>query len=54
MVDLYNPTALSGQLLYSKQDLAKGTHTLRIRLTGTRNAASTGFTFDFDAFRIYR
>ncbi len=54
MVDLYNPTAISGQLLYSKRDLAKGTHTLKIRLTGTRNAASTGNTFDFDAFRIYR
>lgn len=49
-VDEYSATALHQQELYTKSDLASGTHTIKIVCKGTKNASSTGFYVDVDYF----
>lgn len=41
MVDLYSATRFDNTLLYSKTGLTNANHTLKIRLTGTKNASAT-------------
>ena len=43
LVDLYAPTRSDNELLFSSTVLPAGAaHTLRVRVTGTKNSASTG------------
>ncbi len=42
MVDAYAATRSEQQLLYTSPTLTNATHTLKVRITGTKNAASTG------------
>jgi O-glycosyl hydrolase len=42
LVDFYRPSRVDNVLVWSSPMLAPGAHTLKVRVTGTRNAASTG------------
>jgi len=42
-VDLYSATRQGNQLVYTSPTVASGTHTLKVRVTGTRNASSAGY-----------
>ena len=42
MIDLYRTTKTGDVLLWTSPIMPRGSHTLRIRVTGTRNPASTG------------
>jgi len=42
MVDLYSATRLDNTLLYTSPALASGDHTMKIRLTGNKNASAVG------------
>jgi len=50
-VDLYGSFAFK-QRVWSSGTIAEGTHTLRIDYTGTKNAASSGYTIGVDAFDV--
>jgi hypothetical protein len=53
-VDLYAPSATKKRIAWvSSAPLSTGTHTLEIRVTGTRNAAATSTRVDVDAFLIW-
>lgn len=41
-VDFYSPTRVDQALVYTSPPLAAGTHTVTVRVTGTRNTNSTG------------
>ena len=41
-VDLYSATRQGNQLVYTSPTLASGAHTLKVRVTGTKNASSSG------------
>jgi hypothetical protein len=49
-VDLYNASMLTDQLLFESEALAAGPHTLKVRVKGTKNAASSGTEVIVDAF----
>lgn len=51
-VDLYSALLLTRFLVYEKVGLSAGTHTIKIVLRSDKNAASTGYNFYFDAFKI--
>jgi hypothetical protein len=51
-VDLYRATASWGVVGRSFSGLASGSHTISVRVLGTRNALSTGKTAVVDAFRV--
>ncbi len=54
-VDLYSSTALSRKVLYSANGLNPSvSHTLEIKVLGTKNASSTGTRVDVDAFVVLR
>jgi len=53
-VSQYSPTTAYRQTVWSATGLAAGTHTLVIRVTGTREAASSGNTIVLDAFSTER
>lgn len=42
IVDLYSASRQGDQLVYTSPVLASGTHTLKVRVTGAKNASSTG------------
>lgn len=42
-VDFYSATSVGNKLVYTSPALTPGSHTLRIRVTGTKNAASSGY-----------
>ena len=42
MVDAYATSRLDQQLLYTTPTLSNATHTIKVRITGTKNPASTG------------
>jgi hypothetical protein len=50
-VDLYSPTIVKKRVVWA-HGLDAGTHTLRVSVSGTRNAASTANRIDVDAFLI--
>jgi hypothetical protein len=56
MVDLYAATTVNGSQMVYSAGLTQGNHTIRLRLTNTRNVASTGSPFAYsmahDAFKI--
>lgn len=54
IIDLYAPTSRTRQLVFARNGLATGPHTLRIIALGTKNGASTGTRVDLDAVVILR
>src|SRR5262249_26938798 len=52
MVDLYSPNPLGDVLVYTSAALSAGTHTLKVRNTGTHDANSTGTFITIDRFNI--
>ncbi len=54
-VDLYSASGTSRTVVFSKAGLDPSvTHTLKVRVLGTKNAASTGEGVDVDAFVVLR
>jgi beta-galactosidase GanA len=51
-VDGYGPSKVNQQVFYAADGLADGPHTLRIVVTGTRNAAATGTFVVVDAVDV--
>jgi N-acetylmuramoyl-L-alanine amidase len=51
-VDLYSPTAVYQQRVYSRSGLGDGGHTLTIVCSGTKNDASSGYLVNVDALEI--
>ena len=49
-IDLYASTTQTARVVWSSGTIAGGSHSVRIRLTGTKNALSTGVRVDIDAF----
>lgn len=52
-VDQYASSSVSQQQLYMKAGLAAGQHTIKVVCRGTKNAASSGYYIDADAFSYY-
>jgi hypothetical protein len=52
LVDLYSPTPASRQDVFTTSFGANETHTIRVRVTGTMNPASTGISVQSDGFRV--
>lgn len=52
MVDTYNATNLKQQSKYASPVLMQGLHTVKLRVTGTKNAAATGAYVVHDAWRV--
>jgi O-glycosyl hydrolase len=52
VVDLYSSTRVDNVLLYTSPTVASGTHTLKIRVTGTKNAAATDYYVSADHVTI--
>lgn len=52
-VDLYAATAQQQLLVYTSPALSEGTHSFKIRVTGTKNAASTNFYAIHDYVKVY-
>ncbi len=52
-VDLYASVLSCAAVVRAYTGLGAGTHTLEIRVTGTRNASSTANRIDVDAFLLY-
>jgi SpoIID/LytB domain protein len=50
LVDLYSAKALNQQRLFESPALPPGTHTLTVRVAGTKSAKATGDYVDVDAF----
>jgi subtilisin family serine protease len=51
-VDLYSSTNQYRQVVWAMDFGSAATHTVELRVTGTRNPASTGARVDFDAFLV--
>ena len=51
-VDMYSPSVLYQQAVYSTGNIPFGAHTLTIEWAGTKNDASSGFTISVDAFDV--
>jgi hypothetical protein len=51
-VDLYNAATLYRQTVYTSPVLADGTHTIKVEVTGTKNASATNTYIDVDAFDV--
>jgi len=49
VVDAYAETYAHNRVLFSKTGLATGTHTVTVKMLGTKNMKSTGTVFIFDA-----
>lgn len=52
LLDTYSPSLKGNQLLWSSPALASGTHTLRVRVTGTKNARATDSSVGLDRVDI--
>ncbi len=53
-VDLYSAKALSRQVVFSRSWPSSGSHTIEVKVTGTRNSLSSGTRVDLDAFAVLR
>ncbi|PJJ71859.1 parallel beta helix pectate lyase-like protein [Diaminobutyricimonas aerilata] len=51
-VDRYSPSNVFKKVVFEKNDLSDGVHTIRIEWTGKRNPASTGGNVLVDAFEV--
>ena len=52
MVDLYAPSYIGDQLVYTSQPLSYGTHTITLRMTGNKNTNSLGYTLTVDRMSV--
>jgi hypothetical protein len=52
-IDLYSAIGVQQLLVYTSPVLVQGTHTFKIRVTGTKNAASTGYYAIHDFVKVY-
>ena len=52
LVDLYNPTTILFQKLFSVDNLPLGEHTIKVVVTGTKNPLAGHTYLDIDAFEI--
>jgi hypothetical protein len=52
-IDLYSATTLTRRVVWSTGSLPSGTHTLDVRVTGTRNPLATKNRVDVDAFLVW-
>ena len=52
-VDLYAASMATATAVRAYDGLGAGTHTLEVRVTGTKNASSTSTRIDVDAFLLY-
>jgi hypothetical protein len=53
-IDLYAAVQRERQVVYATSFASPGTHTIEVRVRGTRNAASSGTRVDLDAFELIR
>jgi hypothetical protein len=53
-IDLYSPAVSAKRLVWASGALTATTHTLQIRVKGTKNAASTGVRVDVDALLAWQ
>lgn len=51
-VDLYHASQIRKQSLYKSPALTRGTHTIKLQVSGTKNAASTGYAIGFDTLKV--
>ncbi len=51
-VDCYGPAVVQGLRLWDSGTLTSGTHTVQIKLTGTKNALSSDVKIGFDALLV--
>lgn len=52
VVDQYNATNLKQQSLFTRDGLTRGLHTIKLRVTGEKNAASSNTFCVHDAFKV--
>lgn len=52
MIDTYNAANLKQQSKYTSPVLTRGLHTVKLRVTGTKNSAATGVYIVHDAFKV--
>lgn len=52
LVDVYNTTNLKQQSKYTSPVLTRGLHTIKLRVTGTKNPAATGVYVVHDAWKV--
>jgi hypothetical protein len=52
LVDNYSPSRNASGIVWTSPVLSAGTHTMRIRITGTKNSASSGFNAAIDSADI--
>ncbi|MFL6313893.1 MAG: hypothetical protein ACJ71W_17485 [Terriglobales bacterium] len=53
-VDLYNATTVASAALFTNQNVSLGLHRVKLRVTGTKNASSSGFLCLYDAIEVMR
>jgi hypothetical protein len=53
IIDLYSATPARQLLVFASQTLIQGSHTFKIRVTGTKNPASTGTYVVHDFLKVY-
>lgn len=53
-VDLYASSLQSGRVVWASERLQSGTHTLEVRVLGSKSGSSSGYRVDVDAFLIWR
>lgn len=51
-IDMYSATTAYQSTIYQTSGLSSGQHTLTLRVTGTKNAASTASNIDLDCFDV--
>ncbi|HEY8805546.1 MAG TPA: GDSL-type esterase/lipase family protein [Clostridium sp.] len=52
LFDRYAPASSTQLLLYSISNLAYGSHTIKVNVTGTKNASATDYKILFDFYRV--
>lgn len=52
-VDFYNGTTVNQEDVWTSGQLTSGTHTIRVRATGTQNASARGAWVSVDQFKVY-
>jgi hypothetical protein len=51
-VDLYTAGEVTQHIIYAKNGLTVAAHTIKVVVKGTKNASSSGYTVNIDAFRF--
>lgn len=52
LVDTYASTRADNALIYTSPELSPGQHTVKVRVTGTKNASSSGYTITADRMDV--